>query len=303
MIPEFPTFKGLEIADKEEIEKITSQHDPYSDFNFTSMWSWDIKGEMKISRLNDNLIVKFTDYISGEPFYSILGINEVDRTIKFILEFSRKDLNQGSLRLVPHITVERADTNLFLLNEDRDNFDYLYDLKLLATYHGRLMDTKRNLVNRLLKYRPGINSELIDISDPNIQREILLLVDLWEKNKIDSRKAAEKKNEVAALKRLFTAGNSLSLVNIGIYDGDTLTAFSISEILKEPYVITHFAKSDATFPGIYTFLMRETCKYMLCYDRSILNYEQDLGLPNLRFSKKSFRPVEFLKKYEIHPKV
>jgi len=48
MLPEFPKFKGIELSDKEDVEKITHKYPSYSDFNFVSMWSWDIKGEMQI---------------------------------------------------------------------------------------------------------------------------------------------------------------------------------------------------------------------------------------------------------------
>lgn len=75
MIPEFPKFKHIELIDKEEIEQITHKYPPYSDFNFVSMWSWDIKGEIRISKLNNNLVVRFTDYLSGNPFFSFLGDN------------------------------------------------------------------------------------------------------------------------------------------------------------------------------------------------------------------------------------
>lgn len=65
MISEFPQFKKLELADKKDIEKFTSKFPPYSDFNFVSMWSWDIRGEMRVSQLNGNLVVRFTDYLTG----------------------------------------------------------------------------------------------------------------------------------------------------------------------------------------------------------------------------------------------
>lgn len=78
MIPKFPKFKHIELIDKEEIEKITQKFPPYSDFNFISMWSWDIKVEMIISKLNNNLVVRFTDYLTGYPFFSFLGDNMVN---------------------------------------------------------------------------------------------------------------------------------------------------------------------------------------------------------------------------------
>ena len=80
MIPEFPEFKKLELSDKEDVEAFTKKFPPYSDFNFVSMWSWDIKGEMRLSILNGNLVVRFTDYITGDPFYSFLGNNKTNET-------------------------------------------------------------------------------------------------------------------------------------------------------------------------------------------------------------------------------
>lgn len=74
MIPEFPQFKVLELSDKGDIEVFTKKFPPYSDFNFVSMWSWDIKGDMRISQLNDNLVVRFTDYLTGNPFFSFFGL-------------------------------------------------------------------------------------------------------------------------------------------------------------------------------------------------------------------------------------
>lgn len=75
MISQFPQFKELELEDKEEIEKFTSKYPPYSDFNFVSMWSWDVRGDMRVSKLNNNLVVRFTDYLTGSPFFSFLGDN------------------------------------------------------------------------------------------------------------------------------------------------------------------------------------------------------------------------------------
>lgn len=95
MIPEFPEFKKLELSDKKDIEQFTSKFPPYSDFNFVSMWSWDIKGEMRVSQLNDNLVVRFTDYLTGEPFYSFLGNNKVNDTAEKLLEI--KNLSPGGL--------------------------------------------------------------------------------------------------------------------------------------------------------------------------------------------------------------
>ena len=100
MIPEFPQFKPIELSDKQEVEKITSQYPPYSDFNFVSMWSWDIKGEMRLSMLNGNLVVKFNDYITGEPFYSFLGKNKLNETAEILLNLSKEEKLHGGQHFI-----------------------------------------------------------------------------------------------------------------------------------------------------------------------------------------------------------
>ena len=43
MIQEFPKFKSIELSDREDVEKIAHKYLPYLDFNFVSMWSYNIK--------------------------------------------------------------------------------------------------------------------------------------------------------------------------------------------------------------------------------------------------------------------
>src|SRR5438045_3776660 len=125
MIPEFPQFKKLELSDKKNVEKFTSKFPPYSDFNFVSMWSWDIKEEMRISQMHGNLIVRFTDYTTGEPFYSFLGNTKVNETAEALLELSKKEGLPIQLKLIPEDSIKDLDLKKFKIAEDRDNFDYI----------------------------------------------------------------------------------------------------------------------------------------------------------------------------------
>ncbi len=82
MIPQFPDFKHVEVDDREAVEAHTHRYEPYSDFNFTSLWAWDTSGERMISELNGNLVVRFTDYSTHEPFLSFLGDSQTEHTAK-----------------------------------------------------------------------------------------------------------------------------------------------------------------------------------------------------------------------------
>ncbi|MEY4580839.1 MAG: hypothetical protein RL701_5542 [Pseudomonadota bacterium] len=88
MIPQFPQFKKLVVEDHEAVDAHTRGLQSYSDYNFTSMWAWNIEERRELSMLNDNLVVKFTDYVTGEPFLSFLGKRETQRTACSLLDFS-----------------------------------------------------------------------------------------------------------------------------------------------------------------------------------------------------------------------
>src|SRR5688572_28215219 len=122
MIPEFPHFKKLELKDKEDVEKFTSKFSPYSDFNFVSMWSWDIRGKMGLSMLYGNLVVRFTDYLTGEPFYSFLGNHKANETAAELMNLSQKEGLPLKLQLIPEESVQKINQEKFYIIENRNHF-------------------------------------------------------------------------------------------------------------------------------------------------------------------------------------
>lgn len=299
MIPEFPKFKKLELDDRAEVEAITSKYPPYSDFNFTSMWCWDTQGKMQISELHGNLVVRFADYLTGKPFYSFLGNKKVNETAETLLKLAKKENVEVRLKLVPKDSIKDMDVSKFNVEEDRDNFDYIFVINSLSNYKNSEYSTKRNLVNRLLKKYPNTNSKIINLIHKNNQENILLLDGDWENDKLKKQKEINLKNESSALKRLFFLENLEDLICIGIYYENRLVGFSINEVLQSEYAISHFAKADNFSAGLYAYLMKETATKIRDRGKIFLDYEQDLGLLGLRYSKNSFRPTTFLNKYII----
>ncbi|MEJ0042787.1 MAG: hypothetical protein WDM81_11525 [Rhizomicrobium sp.] len=55
------------------MERITRRFPPYSDFNFLNLYSWDAGERVRLSSLNGNLVIRFADYLTDEPFYMFLG--------------------------------------------------------------------------------------------------------------------------------------------------------------------------------------------------------------------------------------
>lgn len=307
MLPKFPQFKKLEITDKADIEEITLQYPPYSDFNFVSLWVWDIKNAIRISQLNGNLLVKFSDYLSEESFYSFLGREKTNETAEALLELSKKEKIRPVLKLVPENSVVKMDQNKFNIIEERNHFDYIYSIKNLAAYVGSEYKKHRKNTRRFKEIHK-FEVKFMNLTEEKNKKILQDLVDLWtkkKKDKIDNTKNYKEledfKNESIAFKKLLSSPDDFlkSLICFSIFIEDKLASFIVSERIMDDYCLSHFGKSNIGYEGISQFLMQSHAKFFLDMGIDYHNDEQDLGLPNLRFSKNSYRPAHFLKKYSI----
>jgi len=299
MIPTFPEFKKVDIDDREAVESHTHRYPPYSDFNFTSLLAWDTNGERMISELNRNLIVRFTDYSTHEPFLSFLGSNEILHTTQSLMSYARTCSLPETLKLVPEISTRGLVEAGFRVKEDRDNFDYIYDIAKLTTFTGKNLERKRTSVNKFKRENQEAQFEILNLVKKDVRRNILNTIHIWKKRKEQKGKSIKSDNEFIAINRLCKTMNKNGFLVTAISVRGLLAAFSIDEILPDDYVICHFWKADVMYNGVYDLLMQEKSKYFVSLGNSFINYEQDLGIPNLRFSKASFRPAKMLKKYNI----
>jgi len=297
MIPIFPEFKKLEYSDKSEVEEITRKYYPYSDFNFISMWSWNILGKIEISKINGNLATLFTDYITDEPFYSFIGNNKVVETAISLIDFSEEMGDDAQLKLIPEVAAEKISTEAGLMvTEDLDNFDYMYQLEKLRTYDGNKLRGRRNLSTRFQKgFLKNSYIKILNPIDMDERKEIFGLLETW----VSMKKTDINENEFEAIKRAMNIEGPQDLVFVGLFINEILSGFVINEILKDEHVILHFEKADLNYVGVYSYLMQENAKILYNFGKRVLNYEQDLGLPGLRLAKKAYYPSHYLKKYII----
>jgi uncharacterized protein len=302
MLPQFPEFKMLEMSDWTDVEKITKQYKPYSDFNFISMYSWDVDTEMQISELNGNLVVKFSDYITAEPFYSFLGKNKTTETSLALLDLSEKEGIQLSLKMVPEISLSEIDQSIFKIDEDRDHFDYILGLEKLSDFKASSMNDHASFSRRFVEaHGDVITIKTLDLQDPSHRAEVTALTTVWMKNKAEQNKSFLDHLEDAVKRYLLITKDNYheSFVSVGIFREDKLIAMTINEMVDEDYSICHFMKGDNAFKGIYSHLVTSTCQEVLKNGRKFINFEQDLGMKNLRQAKKTYEPVDFLKKYTL----
>jgi len=293
MIEQYPQFTKLHLGLKDELRAITAQFDPYSDFDFTSLFCWDTNNTTSVSRLNGNLVIKLPDYITGEPVYSLIGNSSIDQSLTTLLSQTK------SLGLVPEIVINSlVQPENFTINEDMDNYDYIYNASDIAYLPGAIFKKKRNKIRgaekELSKNLIVTNTNQIDLSE---QTKLYAVCEKWT---LSSKQSLEELSmESIAIHKILENSSKINLSLTTISLGSETVAFSINEVLSSRFAICHFEKALPVHEQIYSLIANQAAKYLVGEGCLYLNWEQDLGLPGLRKSKLSFQPARFLKKYTV----
>lgn len=300
MIPQFPEFKNLEITDKEEIENITKQFPPHSDFHFISIYCWDIDNSTLISTLNENLILKQIDCLTGEQFFSLIGINSVQETINKISDFLSQNNLPLVLRWVPEETVACLNGTEAIVTEDRDYFDYVYNVEDFHNAVGGKYKSYRKNISSFIRNNPNITTRLLDLSNKHVRIQINSLFNNWVEKKEKRNKDCEPQFECKAINKLLLSSIEFnSLIALGVYHNEELIAFAIEDFIDIEFGCCLFWKANLNYLGIYHFLQKEVTKLYHENGIKLMNWESDLGLESLRTSKLRYNPAFFLKKYKI----
>ncbi len=296
-IPEFPNFTKLHLDHQQAINHFTSQFPSYSDFNFTSMYAWDTNETTEISLLNNNLILKLPDYLTGEVTYSVLGREKANETATNLLDILSQSDVQKTLHFVPEVFCTNLDPKQFQIIEDHDDYDYIYLVEDLAHLRGKKYIKIKQAANAFLRDYPNTKVESVEISQEINQQAIMHIVDQWAKNKTftNRREFFEK----IAIQRLLGNSQHFDLITLLLWVGKEPVGFSISQKLPNSQAIGHFEKADISYKNAFAYIRRATNQAFLDRGLQTVNYEQDLGLEGLRLAKKKYKPIGYLKKYDI----
>jgi hypothetical protein len=298
-IPHFPQFKSISFDDRDEFNSFANMYEPYSDFNFNSFYSWDTDQEHKISQHYNNLVLRFTDYVTGSPFYSILGTNKIDISIERLLTFIKKQGLEPVLKLVPEVTIQAlSDSSQFIITEDANNSDYIFSIDDLAELKGKQYKSKRRLAKKCEEEQ---NIIILDKSQTKDMRpQVIELLSKWEQSKLNNNKDVDMEFELKAISRVMDHLHEQDTLVLTIaLIQDTLVGFSIDELLPNKYVLSHYFKALPEIRGLSEYLNKEVASKLKGAGYQFWNWEQDLGIDSLRTMKLSHRPIKKHRKFII----
>lgn len=301
MLPQFPQFKKIELSDRANIEAHTNKYEPYSDFNFTCLWCWDKDEARAISELNGNLVVKFTDYHTHVPFLSFLGSNRCEETAVSLFEYCKKNDIQAVLRFMTDVSISGLDSEKFIIEESRRDFDYILSTKRYTQLINSESTSKRitNSKKFWKENSTAICTE-VNLNDSSIRKQILGVISMWEQRKITNKKEYELSHELNATKRLFEINNLSPLSCIAIYLNGSMIGYEIHEKFNNGFAMGHFLKCIPDYEGINDALLCEYSKELYLNNILFLNIESDLDSFEMRNYKTSLRPVKYLKRYNVN---
>lgn len=296
MIPIFPEFKNLEVADRTEINQLTSKFSHYSDYQFPSLWAWDLDGTVMISRDDRNIYFKFRDYLSGKHFYSFVGDEEIVESSRKLLRFAKTD-GLSELRLIPEeIAQQLAKNTEFSVEEDRDNFDYVIDVA--KTLNNDNQDkSKKRAIRDFMRLYPLHNFQRLDVARQETKRIIVSCAHKWTVKRDGNPDRLD--NEIPAMERLISRQANIDLVVHGLFNERKLIGFSIEELIGDNFAMGHFQRADYEYRGAFQFLDHLVNEYMLKRGVAEINIQQDVGDHKLRETKLKNSHFKFLRKYKV----
>jgi hypothetical protein len=205
---------------------------------------------------------------------------------------------------VVHNFLQDKQTVLFPLAKEQldhfsaDNFawhaaeadaDYVYPADNFRHYTGSMLNKKRNLVRQLLD---SVEVTSMAYSTDMAKEAQTVLAD-WMRAKGKQTGDADEQPCLEALQH----ADRLGLHGFMFHVKQAPAGFVLAETLAPGVWVMRFAKGMDHLKGIYQFMFQYVCQATPALQW--LNFEQDLGLPNLRQTKLSYQPDLLLPKYRV----
>lgn len=275
--------KILTINNKEEIfARFNQLNLLICDYSFANLYLF--RHKYQYQQISDNGL--FIEGISSDQCRFLMPTTEMALDN---LENIKKLLSDYDfLYPIPEQWLSKFDPDQFHFQFRQSDSDYLYGAPKLATYPGRKLAAKRNLLKQFLNEYQA-HSFFLE-AEHIIQAKQLL--EVWKNQKINIIHS-DYEPCLEALEYL----HELNLFGKIYYANDKPVGLVIAEKPNSKMVIMHFLKADMQLKGVYQYILHEFAANL--ENDLYINMEQDLGIEGLRQSKLSYQPDEIVKKWRV----
>jgi uncharacterized protein len=180
------------------------------------------------------------------------------------------------------------------IEETPDHWDYLYRVEDLVELKGNRYHKKKNLVNQFTNtyaYR------YLELDSAMIEQAMGMQEDwcTWRDCE-DSDTLAAENNAIA---RVLNDWKSLAALDGGaLIVDDLIVAYTIAERFADNTLLIHFEKACPDYKGGYQAINQQFLVHA-AQEQILVNREQDLGDEGLRKAKRSYHPVDYVRKFQV----
>lgn len=297
-IPVFPQRRPVELSDKLLFDQYIKKFPPQiSELTFTNIFAWRHAELFELSILDDFLIVIFPGEERWDIFEPIGPFQHKRDVIVSCFHRAEKRFHIRFVRLSDAaMGLFRSDASFFF-QEDRDNYDYIYNTKDIVELTGKKYDGKRNLIKRFQENNIFSYKKL---SKENVG-QCLYFQENWCIDK-DCCHIKGLFNEKRACMEMLVNFEALNISGAIIEIDSKVEAVTLGEELNPETFVIHMEKANDTYLGIYQAI-NHLFASSLPSQYIFINREQDLGVAGLRLAKESYHPCRMIKKYTLsqHP--
>lgn len=184
----------------------------------------------------------------------------------------------------------------YLVEEQVDSKDYLYDGNAMRTLAGKKLHKKKNRVNAFKReYEGRYDYRRLCCSDSH---EVWEFLDKWRLQKGDDVEE-HLDYEVRGIHDILKNCSSLYVRMGGVFIDGQLEAFTIGSYNPiENMAVIHIEKANPEINGLYQFINQQFLIEEFA-DVEWVNREDDMGLEGLRKAKASYYPADYARKYLV----
>lgn len=293
-------FREITIEDKDWIKARLAEDDDNScERSFTTIFLYRRLYKAQMADILGCCVLRciyktMRENVPYWTYYFPIGAGDKQGALKIMLELCQQE--GIPLHLEP-ITVKERELLLewfpgrFLIESNRNCYDYIYSREKLAGLRGKKMQKKRNHIARF-KDDP-------DWSYEPITKENLAETRFMAHNWICSREEKwneDMENEFSVLEEAFANYDALGLRGGILRQHGDIVAFTMGDPLNSDTFLVHFEKAFPEVQGAYPMINQQFVQ-QATEGFEYINREDDTGDLGLRKAKLSYYPEILLKKY------
>lgn len=307
----------LRLSDRPLLHDIFSrQENPISDYSFAASFIWSASLKIYWKQIHRHLCI----FANGtgdltllapplsEPGASLDDLSSCLRECFVIMDryndrFS--DRTHSRIEYVSEGSLARMRASPgFDLDVAPMSADYVYDMARMIDLAGGPLQSKRSARARFMRRFPDHRTEPLR---PAHRQACVALLLRWQK-RVEEKFAAEptssdstspgvlRRREVAACEFALDSMDALGLKGLALFVGSELVGFTLGEALTSRQASVLIEKTHPDFVGAPQYIYSEFCRQ--CWaDFPECNAGDDCGMPSLRFTKETYRPIHRLNKY------